>query len=88
MAQALRALLLAGYRHRVVAANADEGFLQVEKIADGSLDPVAFHAAVAEALAAGLIAEPVVLPEGTLACHWRLHLTPQGVARAREMIGS
>ena len=87
MAQALRALLLAGYRHRVVAANADEGFLQVEKIASGPLDPAAFHAAIAEALAAGLIADPVVLPEGALACHWHLQLTPLGVARAREMIG-
>ena len=32
--------------------------------------------AVAEALAAGLIREPVVLPEGALQCHWRLQLTP------------
>jgi hypothetical protein len=51
------------------------------------LDAVAFHAAVAEALAAGLIREPVILPPGALQCHWRLDLTPQGVARARELIG-
>ena len=75
-ADALRALLLAGYRHALTAANADEAFLRVQEIAGTPLDPAAFHAAVAEALAAGLIREPVVLPEGALQCHWRLRLTP------------
>ena len=27
------------------------------------------------------------LPEGSLQCHWRLELTPAGVARARALIG-
>ena len=88
MADALRALLLAGHGHFVRAANADEAFARVREVAGGMLDAAAFHAAVAEAVAAGLIREPVRLPEGALHCHWRLELTPAGVARARALIGS
>jgi hypothetical protein len=88
MPDALRALLLAGRRHAVVAANADEAFLRIQGIAAVPLDPAAFHAAVAEAVSAGLIREPIVLPEGALACHWRLSLTPAGLVRARDLIGS
>jgi hypothetical protein len=88
MPDTMRTLLLTGYRHAVVVANADEAFRRIQEIAAVRLDPAAFHAAVAEAVAAGLIREPVVLPEGALACHWRLHLTPAGLARARDLIGS
>jgi hypothetical protein len=88
MADAMAALLLAGYRHGVAAAKADEALLRVQEIAAVPIDPAAFHAAVADAVAAGLILEPVVLPEGALQCHWRLHLTPAGLARARDLIGS
>jgi hypothetical protein len=88
MTDHLRVLLLTGYRHAVAAANADEAFLRVQKLAATPLDPTAFHAAVAEAVASGLILDPVVLPAGALQCHWRLSLTPEGVARARELIGS
>jgi hypothetical protein len=84
----LRALLLAGHRHAVVADNADEAFRRIQEIAAVPLEPTAFHAAVAEAIAAGLILDPVVLPAGALQCHWRLSLTPEGVARARKLIGS
>jgi hypothetical protein len=77
----LARLLSAAHRHPLTAANADEAFLRVQEIAGTELDPAAFHAAVAEALAAGLICEPVVLPDGAMQCYWRLHLTPAGVAR-------
>ncbi len=83
----LASILCIAYRHAITAANADEAFLRVQEITGKALDPAAFHQAVAEALAAGLIREPVVLPPGALQCHWRLDLTPQGVARARELIG-
>jgi hypothetical protein len=83
----LAVLLRICFRHVVTAANADEGFLRVQEITDTQLDPAAFHAAIAEALAAGLIREPLRLPEGALQCQWRLDLTPQGVARARDLIG-
>ncbi len=82
----LASLLRIAYRHHVTAATADEGFLRVQEIAGTKLDPAAFHGAIAEALAARLIREPVRLPEGALQCHWRLELTPEGVARARALI--
>ena len=81
----LPVLLRLAYRRALTAANAEEGFLRVQELAGTPLDPAAFHAAVAEALATGLIHEPVVLPEGALQCHWRLHLTPAGVARATAL---
>ena len=80
-------LLRVAYGHALTAANAEEGFLRVQDMFGAPLDPAAFHDVVAEALAAGLIREPVVLPEGALQCHWRLDLTPAGVARARELVG-
>lgn len=80
-------LLRFAFRRTIVAANAEDGLLKVQEIAGIPLDPAAFHAAVAEALAAGLIREPVVLPEGALQCHWRLQLTAAGVARAQTLIG-
>ena len=42
-----------------------------------------FRAAVDDALAAGLIYDPVRLSDGDLQCHWRLEVTPKGAASAR-----
>jgi hypothetical protein len=81
-------LLHLAYRRPITAANADEAFRKVQDIAAIPADPASFHAAVAEAMAAGLIADPVVLPAGALQCHWRLQLTPAGLARARALIGA
>jgi hypothetical protein len=88
MADPLATLLLTGYRHPVSAANADEAHQRIRDIAGQPLDAAAFHAAVAAALAAGLIREPVRLPPGSLQCHWRLELTPAGVERARAITGA
>ena len=85
---ALRTLLLVASRHAVTAANADEGLAKVQEIAATPLDLASLHAAVAAAVAAGLIPDPVVLPEGALACHWCLQLTPAGRNRAHALIGS
>jgi hypothetical protein len=85
MPDPLQALLLAGLRHSVTAANADEGLLRVQAIAGAPLDAAAFHAAVAQAVSAGLILDPVFLPDGALQCHWRLSLTEAGLARARAI---
>ena len=79
----LPTLLAIGFRHAVSAANAEAAFETVQALAGQPLNPNAFHAAVAEALARGLIREPVRLPEGSLQCHWHLELTPDGVAAAR-----
>jgi hypothetical protein len=80
-------LLVSGYRHSIHAPNADEAFLKVQEIVGTPLNAALFHAAVAKALTAGLIHDPVVLPEGALQCHWELRLTHAGLARARELIG-
>jgi hypothetical protein len=78
-------LLEIGFRHFVSAPNAETAFEQIEALAGKSLDAAAFHEAIAEALTRGLIREPVRLPEGSLQCHWRLELTPRGVAAARAL---
>ena len=83
----IASLLRFAYRHALTAANADEAVLRLEEKTGATLDPTAFHAAVAEAVATGLIREPVRLPDGALQCQWRLELTPQGLARARDLIG-
>jgi hypothetical protein len=46
-----------------------------------------FHAAIAAALAEGLIRDPVRLEEGALHCRWVLELTPSGRAAARRLTG-
>ena len=44
--------------------------------------PNAWQATVAEAVAAGLIHDPVRLLQGALQCYWHLELTTTGVAAA------
>ena len=83
---ALSALLRIGFRHAVSAPNAEAACEQVRALAGTPLDAADFHDTVAEALRRGLIREPVRLPEGALQCHWRLELTPDGVAAARALI--
>jgi hypothetical protein len=83
----VRVLLLAGLRNFVTADNAEDGFARIQAIAGDKLDPTRFHDAVAACLRDGLIREPVRLPEGALQCHWRLELTPKGVAAARALAG-
>ncbi len=44
-----------------------------------------FRDAIDACLRDGLIREPIRLPEGALQCHWRLELTPNGVAEVRRL---
>ncbi len=85
MADALEALLIAGFRHPFAAANAEEGIARVRELAGAGVPAAALHEAVARAVREGLILDPVVLPEGALQCHWRLSLTKAGLARARAL---
>jgi len=78
-----KALMSVGFRHRIEAADANAAFDAINPLAGGELTVDAFHRAVAKALELGLIYDPVRLPEGALQCHWRLELTPAGVAVAR-----
>ncbi len=82
-----RIVLLVGLRNSVTADNAEDGFARVQALSGKKLDAVLFHDALAACLRDGLIHEPVRLPEGALQCHWRLELTPKGVAAARALIG-
>jgi hypothetical protein len=78
-------LLRTAFHHQVVADNLEDGHRQIAGLTCGALRDADFHAAVAACLRAGLIREPVRLPEGALQCHWHLELTPQGVEAARRV---
>jgi len=79
------ALLVTAFRHQIGEANIEAGY---ERFAALSPEPVGFDSfreEVAKCLAEGLIREPVRLPPGALQCHWRLELTPAGVAEGRRL---
>jgi hypothetical protein len=65
--------------------DADAGLNRLVEIAGGATTPNAWSAAVAEAVAAGLILDPVRLPPGALQCHWHLELTLTGSAVASRL---
>ncbi len=83
MPDARAVLLGVAFRNTVSEPNVEAGFERVRDLAGVPLDARAFHAALAECVRDGLVREPVRLPEGALQCHWRLELTPAGVAAAR-----
>ncbi len=78
-------LLALGLRHRLTAPDAEAAFAAFRTVGGEEPEPAAFHEAVAEALARGLIRDPVRIPEGALQCQWHLELTPAGVAAARAL---
>ena len=81
------ALVLHVFRDRITADNADAGieFLSGRAGCDATGDE--WRTALADALRAGYLYEPVRLPEGALQCHWHLELTPLGVEEARRLRG-
>jgi hypothetical protein len=79
-----RALLAVAFRHFIDEPNIESGFQRIAELVGRPLDYEAFCDAVASCLRDRLIHEPVRLPEGALQCHWRLELTPEGTAVARE----
>ena len=80
-------LLLTAFRHVINEPNIEAGYQRFAALTDGAVDEGAFRDAVPACLRDGLIHEPIRLPEGTLQCHWRLELTPKGVAAARALMG-
>ena len=52
------------------------------------IEPAAFADAIADLLRGGLIRDPIRLDDQVLQCHWRLELTPAGVALARSLTGA
>jgi len=80
------ALLLAtAFGNTISEPNIEAGFARFSEIVGRDVGLGAFADAVAACLRDGLIREPVRLPEGALQCHWRLELTPDGVAAARAL---
>ena len=48
--------------------------------------PVAeVEAEIAAMVRAGLLYDPIRIPEGALKCHWRLEPTPKGAAEAAKL---
>jgi hypothetical protein len=83
---AVALLLATAFQHVINEANIEAGFARFAALTGGAVDEGAFREAVATCLRDRLIHEPVRLPEGALQCHWRLELTPAGVATARTLL--
>jgi hypothetical protein len=83
---AVTVLLSAAFDHVVDEPNVESGFARIRALAGSSLDDATLAQAVNTCLSASLIREPVRLPEGALQCHWRLELTPRGLAEARARL--
>ena len=75
-------LLTAAYRHQINGPNIESGFEKFIVLTGYGISYGAFCDAVADCLRAGLVHDPVRLPEGALQCHWHLELTPIGVIQA------
>lgn len=88
MTDLTKTLLRVALHHHVSEANLDLGLQRLTTIIGGDVMPEDLAAAVAQAIAQGLIQDPVRLEEGALQCHWRLALTPAGIAVARGLITS
>lgn len=78
-------LLLIVFRHRIREPDLETGISRLAETAGGSVTPDEWRAAVAQAVAAGTVHDPVRLPPGALQCHWHLELTAAGVAAARAL---
>ena len=81
-------ILRIGLAHFVSAPTAEAAQVEIERIAGAPLDAPAFATTIADLLANGLIRDPVRLEDQALQCHWRLELTPEGVALARTLTGA
>ncbi len=85
MSPLLGPLLLVTFRQRIVAPDSDAGLAHLGASADRVASVDEWRTAVADALAAGYIHDPVRLPAGALQCHWHLELTPDGVETVRRL---
>jgi hypothetical protein len=81
-------LLRAGLTGFIDEPGAEAACERFRALAGGEMDAQAFHDTVAACVREGLIQEPLRLDENSLHCHWRLVLTQDGVARARNLTGA
>jgi hypothetical protein len=81
----LEPLLLLIFRQRITAPDSDAGLAHLAASTDRDASADDWRSAVADALAAGYVHDPVRLPAGALQCHWHLELTEKGVETARRL---
>jgi hypothetical protein len=84
-ADTLSLLLCATFRQQVLEPDSDAGLDRLVALVDGGANREDLRLAVAHAVAAGYVHDPVRLPPGALQCHWHLELTPHGVEAARRL---
>lgn len=78
-------LLLVIFHQRVIAPDSDAGLADLAASTDRDATADEWRTAVADALAAGYIHDPVRLLAGALQCHWHLELTPKGIEATRRL---
>jgi hypothetical protein len=78
-------LLLLVFRRRITAPDSDAGLAHLATSADREASVDDWRMAVADALAAGYVHDPVRLVAGALQCHWHLELTSKGVEAAQRL---
>ena len=78
-------VLAVAFGNQLVADNAETGIAALAAHANRPASVIAWHEAVAKAVADGLIHDPVRLLPGALQCHWRLELTPAGYAELARL---
>jgi hypothetical protein len=65
-------LLLVAFRNRIREPDPESGLSRFAELVGREVDPEAFSVALAHALTAGYIYDPVQLLPGALQCHWHL----------------
>jgi hypothetical protein len=78
-------LVVTLFRHSIREPDAEAGLDRLVVLLGGSTTREEARLAVAQALAAGYVHDPVRLPAGALQCHWHVELTPSGVEEARRL---
>jgi hypothetical protein len=79
-------LLLVAVRHRVGGSDAEAGLARFRAIVGADVGGAALHDAVAAAVAAGDLHDPVRITPGALQCSWQLEPTPQGARKVADRL--
>ena len=75
---ALRQVLAIAFRHRIDEPSIELAFARVQELT--TVDYATFRDIIDACLRDGLIRDPIRIEEGALQCHWKLELTPKGIA--------
>ena len=79
-----REVVLTAARKGLRAETAEEGFAAMRRVTSTSFSDAELAGAVAAAVAERVLRDPIRLMPGALQCHWKLELTAEGHARARQ----